>query len=543
MEVPRAFLFASVRAHGIPRRQPTNELPATRLARTGGNHGLMRDLVACWFYVCLLTLSWGCAMGPGRDLAAPSRSPVPAARAPGTVVRGQDEANARGWVAQAPGRSALVGQSDPQNLWNEGTAAPNAYPSAPNYPRYGTNPLPGPSGPAPSQVLPPPVGLSNNPGTGQLPENPFLSPAAGPLAPPVGPMADVMVNVEEAPTGRLMMGVGINSDAGLTGQIVIDERNFDWRRFPTSVDDLMNGKAWRGGGQGFRIEAVPGNRLQRYLVNFVEPYLFETPISFSLSGFYYDRNFFDWSERRVGGRVGLGYRLTPDLSINGSLRAENVDVHSPRIRGITELEEVLGDTDVYGARVTLSHDTRDVPFFPTEGHLLELSYEQVFGEFDYPRGTIDYYKYFLLAERPDQSGRHVLSNSFRVGFSGSQTPLFENFFAGGQSTLRGFNFRGASPENLGITVGGEFMLLGSTEYFFPITADDMLRGVVFADYGTVEEKIEINSEDFRVAVGFGLRITVPAMGPAPISLDFAVPLAREGTDDIQNFSFYFGALR
>ena len=50
----------------------------------------------------------------------------------------------------------------------------------------------------------------------------------------------------------------------------------------------------------------------------------------------------------------------------------------------------------------------------------------------------------------------------------------------------------------------------------------------------------IDMDDFRVAVGAGLRISVPAMGPAPIAVDFAVPLAREGTDRIQNFSFFVG---
>ena len=47
-------------------------------------------------------------------------------------------------------------------------------------------------------------------------------------------------------------------------------------------------------------------------------------------------------------------------------------------------------------------------------------------------------------------------------------------------------------------------------------------------------------DDFRVAVGAGLRITVPAMGPAPIAVDFAIPLNREDTDRIQNFSFFVG---
>jgi outer membrane protein insertion porin family len=285
---------------------------------------------------------------------------------------------------------------------------------------------------------------------------------------------------------------------------------------------------------------VPGSQLQRYLINFTEPYLFDTPISLNLSGYLYERRYFDWDEQRVGGRVGLGYRLTPDLSLGGSVRAENVNINDPRIRGIEELEEVIGDNSLFSGRVALTHDTRDSPFAPTEGHMFEVSYEQAFGSFDYPRGVVEYQKYFLVTERVDRSGRHVLGGSIRAGFSGENTPLFENFFAGGYSTIRGFRFRGASPKNGDIIVGGEMSLLGSVEYLFPITADDMLKGIVFCDYGTIEEEIEIEKDDFRVAVGAGLRIFVPAMGPAPIAVDFAVPLAREDTDRIQNFSFFVG---
>jgi len=61
--------------------------------------------------------------------------------------------------------------------------------------------------------------------------------------------------VEETRTGRFMFGVAVNSDAGVTGQITIDERNFDITRVPTSWDDFVNGSAFRGAGQGFRIEA------------------------------------------------------------------------------------------------------------------------------------------------------------------------------------------------------------------------------------------------------------------------------------------------
>jgi len=34
-----------------------------------------------------------------------------------------------------------------------------------------------------------------------------------------------------------------------------------------------------------------------------------------LSAFYFTRNYFDWNEDRIGGRIQFGYRLTPDLTV------------------------------------------------------------------------------------------------------------------------------------------------------------------------------------------------------------------------------------
>jgi beta-lactamase regulating signal transducer with metallopeptidase domain len=58
-------------------------------------------------------------------------------------------------------------------------------------------------------------------------------------------------------------GVGVNSDAGLAGSIVLNERNFDLSQPPMSVEDPFSGNAWRGGGQEFRADSVPGTQLQR----------------------------------------------------------------------------------------------------------------------------------------------------------------------------------------------------------------------------------------------------------------------------------------
>jgi outer membrane protein insertion porin family len=367
------------------------------------------------------------------------------------------------------------------------------------------------------------------------------------------PYVVVDVDAEETQTGRLMIGAGVNSNAGLVGNIVVDEQNFDILRLPRSWDDIKNGTAFRGAGQRFRLEAAPGTQLQRYMATFQEPYLFDTRIGLSLSASYYTRYFYDWAEARTGGRIGLGYQFqfAPDLSINTGFRGESVDVFNPRL--ITpDIQNMLGTNSVYGFSAGLVHDTRDSPFLPTQGHLATFEFEQVIGTFVYPRGIAEARQYFLLNERPDGSGRHVLSIGSVLGVSGSNTPAYDNFFAGGYNTIRGFVFRGASPRQTtsggepspgqaAAIVGGPFEWLNTIEYMFPITADDTLRGVVFTDVGTVESNVSINN--MRVAPGVGLRITLPAMGPAPIALDFAVPVAYAPYDSKQLFSFFVGFAR
>ena len=180
--------------------------------------------------------------------------------------------------------------------------------------------------------------------------------------------------------------------------------------------------------------------------------------------------------------------------------------------------------------------------------MLQVAFEQVVGSFVYPRVEVDYRKYITLGRRIDDSGHHILSLSCKGSWTGPDTPVYEHYFAGGFTTIRGFDFRGASPVVYSpgagnVIVGGEFQLLASVQYMFPLSANDMLRGVVFCDSGTVEPTLTEWSNRFRAAVGFGFRISVPMMGPAPIAFDFAFPVSKEPTDRTQIFSFFVGMNR
>lgn len=368
--------------------------------------------------------------------------------------------------------------------------------------------------------------------------------AAPPVYVPNTRMADLELTGVPARTGRIMFGGAVNSDAGVTGQVTVDERNFDITRWPTSFQDFANGTAFRGAGQTFRVEAVPGSVFKRYTISFADPNLLGyLPVSLGVSGFLYDRRFEDFDEERLGGRISFGYRVTPDLSLSAGITGQNVKIQRPRVLGVQPLDNVLGDNELYTGEFRLTHDTRDSPFQPSEGHFFEFGYERAFGDFDYNRFEVENRNYLLVAQRADGSGKQTLTFGTRLGFSGEDTPLFENYFAGGYSTLRGFDFRGASPVISDVQVGGRFQWLNSLEYMFPITADDAFRGVAFVDFGTVERDIEIKKDNFRVAPGVGLRVAIPMLGPAPLAFDFAYPVTQADTDERRIFSFYMSAVR
>lgn len=271
---------------------------------------------------------------------------------------------------------------------------------------------------------------------------------------------------------------------------------------------------------------MPGNRVQRYSVNWTQPNLFGySPWSLSLGGFLFSRVYRDWEEQHLGARGMLGYQITPDLSFSTELRGEDVKISNPRVNTLAALNDVVGSNDLYTGRFRLAHNTRDSPYIPTEGHFLELVYDQVFGTNDYPRGQVNFSKYFLIREQADGGGRHTLTSSWKFGFSGEDTPLFENYFAGGHTTMRGFAFRGASPVDQGVQVGGRFMFLGSLEYMFPLTADDMLRS--WSPSVTMERsnRISRSTGELPSCSWFGAGLQSPHSDQHPLRLTSRIQLA------------------
>ena len=351
--------------------------------------------------------------------------------------------------------------------------------------------------------------------------------------------ADIVTSVEEAPTGRFMLGVGANSFQGITGNLTVSESNFDLFKLPTSVGDLFTGNAFRGAGQQLTIDLMPGTLINRFQVSLREPYLFDLPIGASGAGYYFNRIYPNWTERRGGGKFSIGRQFGTSIYADVTARAESVTFFGYSSPAPADYLAASGNTFLSTIRPSIRFDNRNAPFSPNKGQYLEFAFEQGFGTFTYPKIEAEGRTYFTTGQRADGSGKRILVFRGHIGASGSDTPVYERFFAGNFASLRGFQYRGVGPRVLGQAIGGTFEALGSVEYQIPLTANDMFHQVFFCDYGTVNKTYNLN--DFRVSVGTGLRVNIPAMGPLPLCFDLAFPVVKASEDRVQNFNFSVGA--
>ncbi|SFQ78392.1 autotransporter secretion outer membrane protein TamA [Pseudomonas sp. NFPP07] len=116
----------------------------------------------------------------------------------------------------------------------------------------------------------------------------------------------------------------------------------------------------------------------------------------------------------------------------------------------------------------------------------------------------------------------------RVQFGGSATngykkvPPSLRFFAGGDQSVRGYDYQSLSPENSdGDRIGGRYMVAGSLEYQYSIA--EKWRLATFVDQGNSFDKLEL--PNLKTGVGVGVRWVSPV---GPIRLDLAHALDDDG---------------
>ncbi|MEQ8844313.1 MAG: outer membrane protein assembly factor BamA [Phycisphaerales bacterium] len=357
---------------------------------------------------------------------------------------------------------------------------------------------------------------------------------------------DVLISLQEARTANFSIGAAVSSDSGVTGQFSISENNFDITDWPESFDEFIGRRAFRGGGQRIALNLSPGNVSENYSLQFAEPFLLESNYGLNTSVYYRSFDFDDFDEARAGGTLAIGRSFGNRWRASLSTRMENIRITSIAEDRPVEFFEVQGSNllDVQG--LTISRTSFDQPILPTRGTALQASFEQagVFtDDFDFTRLRASGIVYVPIRE--DFLGRATVANfSGRVGYIPDpvgDVPFFERFSTGGAS-FRGFGLRGIGPVGIqndtGLPgpdqVGGTWELFVGAEIQQPIFNENF-RLVFFTDMGTITNRPGF--DNWRVSVGTGLRLTVPALTPVPLAFDFGFPVVKEPTDDTRIFTF------
>ncbi len=351
--------------------------------------------------------------------------------------------------------------------------------------------------------------------------------------------ATVVASIMEGRTGMFQASIGVNSNYGLVGNVSFTERNFDMFKLPTALfrpDGWTD--AFRGGGQIFRAEASPGKYYSRYSVSWDIPYIFDSNYNFGVTGLYADRYYDNWDDSRYGGELRFGRQWTPRFSTTVNAGAYNIKIHNPRVSFVPDINEVLGRNSQFLIGLNGCYDTRNHPYLPSEGFVIDGGAEYIFGSYKYPRVTIDGRTYFTVHRRVDGSGRMVLGLRSAAGWTGNDTPIYDRFFGGGYQNLRGFEYREVTPRymNTKVGIGGNFEFYNSAELLVPVSGGDEFMLAFFVDTGLATESIK-HWDTYRVAPGIGMRISIPMLGPAPLALDFAFPVVKNDSDEKEIFSF------
>jgi outer membrane protein assembly complex protein YaeT len=369
---------------------------------------------------------------------------------------------------------------------------------------------------------------------------------------------NVEVHVEEGQTGSVMFGAGIGSDSGFMGQIVYNQRNFDISDWPEDIGDFFSGQSFKGAGQSLRISLQPGTEFSEYMIDFGEPYYKDKPISFNALGSSWERFREDYDdediydERRTKGSFGFNERFEQRYSGQWrrgiGFRAEDVSINDIDPNTPKEIKDVEGGNLLFGLRLSIGKEDVDNQYNPHSGYRLNTSFEQVTGDhtFGILSGTLTRYRtvYEDLAER-----KTVLATKIHGATILGDAPMFEKFYAGGMSSMRGFDYRGIStlgvPEAGGVPIpgaelkdpiGSDWLFLANTELIVPLVGESF-SWLVFVDSGAID------SGSYRASVGTGIQLLIPQwFGPVPMRFEIAEPFMKDDSDETKAFSFSIGRL-
>ncbi|MGY1425208.1 outer membrane protein assembly factor BamA [Lysobacter sp. A289] len=397
---------------------------------------------------------------------------------------------------------------------------------------------------------------------------------------------DVVYTVNEVAAGSFMFGLGYSQLTGLSTQVQVSQNNF------------------LGSGNRIAVQAQRNDYLQRYDFSFLNPYFTDNGVSLGYNLRWSEFNNSNFNTARYSstsgmGQMVLGVPITETDSFTAMLGIDSNQIFA--YRGVTP-DSIVDYIDAVGQRtfhawrgeIGWARNTLNSALTPTRG-----STQRVWLEAALPGSTVEYFKLNYSFSKFWPISRHlVLNTRMELGYGDSYgdsfvrdvcytapttvdhdndpatppvytpgadpsdpcgpgspdyvktitadgLPFFENFYAGGTRSVRGFTDNTLGPrESASNTsylqpIGGSLKTVGSVEMIFPTLIDSSAaRASAFVDFGNVYTDVDaFDAGELRASTGLALMWRSP-MGP--ITISYAFPIKKEDSDDLERLQFTFG---
>jgi outer membrane protein insertion porin family len=340
---------------------------------------------------------------------------------------------------------------------------------------------------------------------------------------------DVTFKVEEQNRNQFTFGGGVS---GLEG---------------TFINASFSTTNFLGAGETFQIYLQSGKRSKNYSLSVSEPYFLDRPITAGADiykrkiTYYSYYNVSGYTQESTGASLVTGFLvgkwsrafLNYTYEVIKLSQADPADLTDPFYSsgavnyGPTYDPLYFGD---FGKRTesritpNLVYNTVDNPFTPRSGmrHTLTLMLAggPLGGTVSYYRPNVEAIVYLPWGRKMSLGLRGEVALIAPFGDT-KVLPLYQRYFLGGETQVRGYNIRSIGPiDSTGRALGGNKFMLYNAEYYFDVFGP--VRALLFFDAGQAYlEGQPMSFKDLRVSTGAEVRFIMPVLN-VPFRLIYAI---------------------